>query len=245
MWAFCTIYSSRNYVKISLLLTKRWVNLVTFCPSGGHPAHRASGGQHPDDPTLHWEQERDGLFQTQLQKHLLHHNAALQVHHRHGWHGVHRGLPVQGDLLRAPHLLHHPYLHPSAQHAHRPDEPHRGADNPGEHQHLGAAGTGRGGAVVFWQDLFSQSDWRGARRCLQRAITILDMERRMPCCLKKALRCGVKRKLGTALGEDHRWCFRFACSTATWHCWLAEFVVVVCSCFTVLCHSRRDFYSIK
>lgn len=43
---------------------------------------------------------------------------------------------------------------------------------------------------------------------LQRAITILDMERRMPCCLKKALRCGVKRKLGTALGEDQRWCFR-------------------------------------
>lgn len=45
---------------------------------------------------------------------------------------------------------------------------------------------------------------------LQRAITILDMERRLPCCLRSALRCGVRRRLGTTLGDDWRWCFRLA-----------------------------------
>lgn len=44
----------------------------------------------------------------------------------------------------------------------------------------------------------------------QRAITILDMEKRLPCCLKKKLRCGVQKNLCTALGKDTRWCFRLA-----------------------------------
>ena len=47
---------------------------------------------------------------------------------------------VQGGVLRADHLLHHPHLHPAAQHAHRPDEPHRGADHRREHGHLEATG---------------------------------------------------------------------------------------------------------
>lgn len=42
----------------------------------------------------------------------------------------------------------------------------------------------------------------------QRAITIMDMERRLPCCLKAWLRCGVEKNLGSGLGDDHRWCFR-------------------------------------
>ncbi|XP_013875086.1 transient receptor potential cation channel subfamily V member 1 [Austrofundulus limnaeus] len=49
----------------------------------------------------------------------------------------------------------------------------------------------------------SASIWK-----LQRAVTILDMEKRLPCCLKKGLRCGVKKNLNTALGTDSRWCFR-------------------------------------
>lgn len=49
---------------------------------------------------------------------------------------------------------------------------------------------------------------------LQRAITILDMERRLPCCLRSTLRCGVKRRLGTTLGDDWRWCFRLAFYTS-------------------------------
>lgn len=46
--------------------------------------------------------------------------------------------------------------------------------------------------------------------CFQRAITILDMEKRLSCCLRKKLRCGVEIKLCTALGADRRRCFRFA-----------------------------------
>lgn len=42
----------------------------------------------------------------------------------------------------------------------------------------------------------------------QRAITILDMEKRLPCCLKSRIRSGVEKNLGTAQEEDHRWCFR-------------------------------------
>uniref|UniRef100_A0A671YGC3 Transient receptor potential cation channel, subfamily V, member 1 n=1 Tax=Sparus aurata TaxID=8175 RepID=A0A671YGC3_SPAAU len=53
--------------------------------------------------------------------------------------------------------------------------------------------------------LESNSIWQ-----LQRAITILDMEKRLPCCLRKGLRCGVEKRLGTALGDDRRRCFRFA-----------------------------------
>ncbi|XP_043997306.1 transient receptor potential cation channel subfamily V member 1-like [Gambusia affinis] len=43
---------------------------------------------------------------------------------------------------------------------------------------------------------------------LQWALTILDMEKRLPCCLKKSFRSGVERKLVTAFGDDRRRCFR-------------------------------------
>ncbi|XP_040906928.1 transient receptor potential cation channel subfamily V member 1 [Toxotes jaculatrix] len=58
----------------------------------------------------------------------------------------------------------------------------------------------------------STSIWK-----LQRAITILDMEKRLPCCLKRRLRCGVLKKLGTALGDDLRWCFRV--EEVNWNKW--------------------------
>lgn len=45
--------------------------------------------------------------------------------------------------------------------------------------------------------------------CFQRASTILDMEKRLPRWLRRKFRCGVLKKLNTALGEDSRWCFRF------------------------------------
>ncbi|XP_062392187.1 transient receptor potential cation channel subfamily V member 1-like [Sardina pilchardus] len=43
---------------------------------------------------------------------------------------------------------------------------------------------------------------------LQRAITILDIERRLPQCLKRRLRSGVEKDLGNSNGADRRWCFR-------------------------------------
>ncbi|XP_048091760.1 transient receptor potential cation channel subfamily V member 1 [Alosa alosa] len=49
----------------------------------------------------------------------------------------------------------------------------------------------------------STNIWR-----LQRAITILDIERRLPRCLKRRLRSGVEKNLGNGNGEDRRWCFR-------------------------------------
>lgn len=36
----------------------------------------------------------------------------------------------------------------------------------------------------------------------------MDMERRLPCCLKTWLRCGVEKNLGCGWEDDHRWCFR-------------------------------------
>ncbi|XP_070773255.1 transient receptor potential cation channel subfamily V member 1 [Enoplosus armatus] len=58
----------------------------------------------------------------------------------------------------------------------------------------------------------STSIWK-----LQRAITILDMEKRLPCCLRKSLRCGVEKNLGTALGDDRRRCFRV--EEVNWNKW--------------------------
>ncbi|XP_076606350.1 transient receptor potential cation channel subfamily V member 1 [Chaetodon auriga] len=58
----------------------------------------------------------------------------------------------------------------------------------------------------------STSIWK-----LQRAITILDMEKRLPCCIRTRLRCGVEKNLGTALGDDHRWCFRV--EEVNWNKW--------------------------
>ncbi|KAK2828780.1 hypothetical protein Q5P01_019814 [Channa striata] len=58
----------------------------------------------------------------------------------------------------------------------------------------------------------STSIWK-----LQRAITILDMEKRLPCCLKQRFRCGVERNLCTALGNDRRLCFRV--EEVNWNKW--------------------------
>ncbi|XP_063058348.1 transient receptor potential cation channel subfamily V member 1-like [Engraulis encrasicolus] len=49
----------------------------------------------------------------------------------------------------------------------------------------------------------STNIWR-----LQRAIAILDIERRLPKCLKRRLRSGVEKDLGQGSEEDRRWCFR-------------------------------------
>ncbi|KAL2095046.1 hypothetical protein ACEWY4_009765 [Coilia grayii] len=43
---------------------------------------------------------------------------------------------------------------------------------------------------------------------LQRAITILDMERNLPICLRKRLRSGVEKILPGSSGDDKRWCLR-------------------------------------
>ncbi|KAK5859081.1 hypothetical protein PBY51_003172 [Eleginops maclovinus] len=58
----------------------------------------------------------------------------------------------------------------------------------------------------------STSIWK-----LQRAITILDMEKRLSCCLRKRFRCGVEMNLRTALGEGHRRCFRV--EEVNWNKW--------------------------
>ncbi|XP_029304743.1 transient receptor potential cation channel subfamily V member 1 isoform X2 [Cottoperca gobio] len=58
----------------------------------------------------------------------------------------------------------------------------------------------------------STSIWK-----LQRAITILDMEKRLSCCLRRRFRCGVKKNLGTALEDDHRRCFRV--EEVNWNKW--------------------------
>nr|XP_020456226.1 transient receptor potential cation channel subfamily V member 1-like isoform X2 [Monopterus albus] len=58
----------------------------------------------------------------------------------------------------------------------------------------------------------SASIWK-----LQRAVTILDMEKRLPFCLRKRLRCGVEKNLGTAEGDDRRWCFRV--EEVNWNKW--------------------------
>ncbi|XP_047234645.1 transient receptor potential cation channel subfamily V member 1 [Girardinichthys multiradiatus] len=63
----------------------------------------------------------------------------------------------------------------------------------------------------------STSIWR-----LQRAVTILDMEKRLPYCLKKTFRSGVEKKLGTALGEDQRRCFRV--EGVNWNKWNTNLV---------------------
>ncbi len=66
-------------------------------------------------------------------------------------------------------------------------------------------------ALWFSEDLFSAAVVMiKCCHCFQRAITILDMEKRLPCCLRKMLRCGVEKNLGTAFGDDRRQCFRFA-----------------------------------
>uniref|UniRef100_A0A8C4NQQ2 Transient receptor potential cation channel, subfamily V, member 1 n=1 Tax=Dicentrarchus labrax TaxID=13489 RepID=A0A8C4NQQ2_DICLA len=52
---------------------------------------------------------------------------------------------------------------------------------------------------------------------LQRAITILDMEKRLSTCLRKKIRCGVEINLSTTLGADLRRCFRV--EEVNWNKW--------------------------
>uniref|UniRef100_A0A3B3YUM8 Ion transport domain-containing protein n=1 Tax=Poecilia mexicana TaxID=48701 RepID=A0A3B3YUM8_9TELE len=83
----------------------------------------------------------------------------------------------------------------------------------------------------------SASIWR-----LQRAVTIMDMEKRLPCCLKNSFRSGVERKLSTAFGDDRRRCFRV--EEMNWNKWNTNLVnisedpgscdrdLVICPCFS-------------
>ncbi|XP_068600487.1 transient receptor potential cation channel subfamily V member 1, partial [Brachionichthys hirsutus] len=52
---------------------------------------------------------------------------------------------------------------------------------------------------------------------LQRAVTILDMEKKLPCCLRRRFRCGVVKNLCAAPGEDRRCCFRV--EETNWNKW--------------------------
>ncbi|XP_030236208.1 transient receptor potential cation channel subfamily V member 1 isoform X2 [Gadus morhua] len=76
---------------------------------------------------------------TNVQQHPLHGTGDVQVHHRHGKPGVHGPDGVHRGVLHPAHQLHHAHLHPAAQHAHRPDECHRGEGVPGEREHLETA----------------------------------------------------------------------------------------------------------
>ncbi|XP_077361306.1 transient receptor potential cation channel subfamily V member 1 [Festucalex cinctus] len=58
----------------------------------------------------------------------------------------------------------------------------------------------------------SASIWK-----LQRAITILDMEKRLPLFARKRLRCGVDKNLGTPSEQDGRRCFRV--EEVNWNKW--------------------------
>lgn len=58
----------------------------------------------------------------------------------------------------------------------------------------------------------STSVWK-----LQRAITILDLERKVPFCLRRRLRSGVEMDLGTNGEEDRRRCFRV--EEVNWNKW--------------------------
>uniref|UniRef100_A0A8C9XZU7 Transient receptor potential cation channel, subfamily V, member 1 n=1 Tax=Sander lucioperca TaxID=283035 RepID=A0A8C9XZU7_SANLU len=58
----------------------------------------------------------------------------------------------------------------------------------------------------------STSIWK-----LQRAITILEIEKRLSRCLRKRFRCGVEKNIHTALGDDRRRCFRV--EEVNWNKW--------------------------
>uniref|UniRef100_A0A8C7JS92 Transient receptor potential cation channel, subfamily V, member 1 n=1 Tax=Oncorhynchus kisutch TaxID=8019 RepID=A0A8C7JS92_ONCKI len=67
--------------------------------------------------------------------------------------------------------------------------------------------------TVEKMSLESTSIWK-----LQRALTILDLERSLPRCLRRRLRSGVDKDLGTRAGEkDRRWCFRV--EEVNWNKW--------------------------
>ncbi|CAL8266605.1 unnamed protein product [Merluccius merluccius] len=60
---------------------------------------------------------------------------------------------------------------------------------------------------------------------LQRAITIMDLEKRLPGCLKRKLRSGVEKDLGSPdVGEDRRWCFRV--EEVNWNRWNSNLGII-------------------
>ncbi|KAJ8275783.1 hypothetical protein COCON_G00075350 [Conger conger] len=62
----------------------------------------------------------------------------------------------------------------------------------------------------------STSIWK-----LQRAITTLDVERSLPCCLKDMMRSGVQKQLA---GQDKRWCLRV--EEVNWNKWNTDLGIV-------------------
>ncbi|KAI1902898.1 hypothetical protein AGOR_G00021050 [Albula goreensis] len=65
----------------------------------------------------------------------------------------------------------------------------------------------------------SKSIWK-----LQRAITILDLERSLPHCLKDRLRSGVQKELGGKAGGDRRWCLRV--EEVNWTKWNTDLGII-------------------
>ncbi|KAL2095774.1 hypothetical protein ACEWY4_007922 [Coilia grayii] len=65
----------------------------------------------------------------------------------------------------------------------------------------------------------SESIWK-----LQRALTILDLERSLPHCLREPLRSGVVKELGATPGEDTRRCFSL--EEVNWSKWHTELGII-------------------
>ncbi|XP_018610587.1 transient receptor potential cation channel subfamily V member 1-like isoform X2 [Scleropages formosus] len=59
---------------------------------------------------------------------------------------------------------------------------------------------------------------------LQQAITILDLERSLPSCLRKRFRSGVEKELGTVPGRDQRWCF--SVEEVNWSKWRNDMGII-------------------
>ncbi|KAG9339771.1 hypothetical protein JZ751_022437 [Albula glossodonta] len=57
-----------------------------------------------------------------------------------------------------------------------------------------------------------------------RAITILDLERSLPHCLKDRLRSGVQKELGGKAGGDRRWCLRV--EEVNWTKWNTDLGII-------------------
>ncbi|KAG7483758.1 hypothetical protein MATL_G00041670 [Megalops atlanticus] len=59
---------------------------------------------------------------------------------------------------------------------------------------------------------------------LQKAITILDLEKSLPNCLRERLRSGVQKDLSKTAGEDRRWCFRV--EEVNWNKWNTDLGII-------------------
>ncbi|XP_023688690.2 transient receptor potential cation channel subfamily V member 1-like [Paramormyrops kingsleyae] len=59
---------------------------------------------------------------------------------------------------------------------------------------------------------------------LQRAITILDIERTLPSCLRKRLRSGMEKDLGRKPETDKRWCFSM--EEVNWDKWSSNLGII-------------------